>query len=254
MDKKTCSKCKIEKELSDFSLDSRNKSGKKYISKCKKCVAENSKKYWNNNKEVLAIRQKEYRKRNADFLSQYAKEYRERNKDSLKEKKKLYNDTNRAIRVAKQREYYKKNKDKHKKYREENKEKIKNYYKSNRQKINDKYNEKLKKDSKFRLDKYVSCSIRNYLAINNVNKNFVRWEKIVGYTKQQLKEHLEKQFKPEMNWDNYGSYWHIDHIKPKSWFIYESIEDEQFKMCWALENLQPLEASENLSKGNRYEG
>jgi hypothetical protein len=56
-----------------------------------------------------------------------------------------------------------------------------------------------------------------------------------------------------MTMENYGSYWHIDHIKPRSLFTYTSIEDEQFKKCWALSNLQPLEALENIRKGNKYE-
>ena len=55
-----------------------------------------------------------------------------------------------------------------------------------------------------------------------------------------------------MNWENYGSYWHIDHIKPKSLFIFESLEDEEFKQCWSLNNLRPLEAKENIRKGNRF--
>lgn len=53
-----------------------------------------------------------------------------------------------------------------------------------------------------------------------------------------------------MTWDNYGKYWHLDHIKPLSWFDLET----EFKDAWHLSNLQPLEATENLSKNNRYIG
>jgi len=67
--------------------------------------------------------------------------------------------------------------------------------------------------------------------------------------------HLESQFKPGMNWENYGKYgWHIDHIRPQSWFKFESKNDPEFKICWALSNLQPLWAKENSFKGNRFEG
>ena len=76
----------------------------------------------------------------------------------------------------------------------------------------------------------------------------------LGYTVKDLKQHLEKQFDSKMSWDNYGSYWHIDHIVPDSWFTYESEQDEQFKQAWALSNLQPLSKVENLKKGNRYIG
>ena len=57
-----------------------------------------------------------------------------------------------------------------------------------------------------------------------------------------------------MSWENYGSYWHIDHIKPDSRFIYESVEDIEFKKCWALSNLQPLKAEDNLKKSNKWNG
>jgi 5-methylcytosine-specific restriction endonuclease McrA len=61
-----------------------------------------------------------------------------------------------------------------------------------------------------------------------------------------------------MTWDNHGKYekgkkkWQIDHIKPKSLFNFETPEDPEFKECWALENLQPLEAMENIKKGNKF--
>jgi hypothetical protein len=70
--------------------------------------------------------------------------------------------------------------------------------------------------------------------------------------------HLESKFESWMSWDNYGAWekdkqkWHLDHIKPQSLFEIKAADDEEFKKCWALDNLQPLEASQNMSKGNRY--
>lgn len=75
----------------------------------------------------------------------------------------------------------------------------------------------------------------------------------LGYTVEDLKFHLESKFQPGMSWDNYGiKGWHIDHVVPDSWFKYNSMTDDQFKQSWSLENLQPLWAHENQSKGNRY--
>ncbi len=54
-----------------------------------------------------------------------------------------------------------------------------------------------------------------------------------------------------MSWENYGSYWWLDHIKPRSSFNYESPDDKELKECWALENLQPLEKIANIRKGNK---
>jgi hypothetical protein len=75
------------------------------------------------------------------------------------------------------------------------------------------------------------------------------------YSMHELCEHLESRFEPGMSWDNYGKHgWHIDHIKPQSWFQYSSENDPQFIECWSLSNLQPLWASDNCKKGNRYIG
>lgn len=81
-----------------------------------------------------------------------------------------------------------------------------------------------------------------------------KWETLAGYTLQDLITHLEPQLNNGMTWDNYGEVWHIDHIKPKSWFTYQSTDDPQFKECWSLSNLQPLLKLDNIKKGNRFIG
>jgi len=77
------------------------------------------------------------------------------------------------------------------------------------------------------------------------------WEVLVGYTVEDLTQHLENQFEAWMTWENYGE-WHIDHVKPVSLFKYETAEDIEFKKCWALSNLQPLGAKENRKKYNIF--
>ncbi len=163
-----------------------------------------------------------------------------------------------------------KNKEYLKQWREANKEKIKKYNQdwreSNRDKAREqrkRYREKYpdrireqkrlaKQNPKNRLDHAISRDITKHLRLNNVDKANRKWESLVGYNCQDLLENLESKFKDGMTWDNYGSHWHIDHIKPKSLYKYSSAEDPLFKECWALDNLQPLEAKENIRKGNRY--
>lgn len=43
--------------------------------------------------------------------------------------------------------------------------------------------------------------------------------------------------------------WQLDHIIPHSEFKYISVENEVFKKCWALENLRPYSAKQNLLDG-----
>jgi len=114
-------------------------------------------------------------------------------------------------------------------------------------------------------DKERARSIRRYRE-NKVSWNIARmirkslgcdkggmmWETVVGFTLEELREHLETRFKPGMTWDNYGE-WHIDHVRPVSSFEIDSVHCDAFRECWSLANLQPLWACENLSKGNRFQ-
>lgn len=177
-----------------------------------------------------------------------------------KEDKKQCKHCQKAYRLA--------NKDKIKQYKIEycknNKEKIaegnKKYYHNNYEKIrklnNIYYNKRCNSDPSFKLRKI--CSNRIYQTLRNIRGNKGgSILKYLPYTIQELKEHLEKQFEPWMNWDNYGlatpnkKTWQIDHIIPQSKLPYLSMEDDNFKKCWALENLRPLEAFENIKKSNK---
>lgn len=89
----------------------------------------------------------------------------------------------------------------------------------------------------------------DYLRRLNYNKNGRHTEEILGYTKKQLKNHIELQFLEGMSWQNHGE-WHIDHIKPVFAFVKEGTTDP--KIINALENLQPLWAKDNLRKGASY--
>ena len=70
---------------------------------------------------------------------------------------------------------------------------------------------------------------------------------LLGYTALDLRSHLEAQFRDGMTWSNYGLYgekWHVDHIRPVSSFQLP----DQLVECFALKNLQPLWAIDNLTK------
>ncbi len=103
-----------------------------------------------------------------------------------------------------------------------------------------------RKNPYYKLSKNMSKAI--WECLKN-NKKQLSWLKFVDYTLTDLIQHLESMFTPEMSWQNYGIYWHVDHKRPLSWFNLQT----EFKEAWALSNLQPLKAKENLSKNNRYE-
>lgn len=83
------------------------------------------------------------------------------------------------------------------------------------------------------------------------------------YTMPELKLHIELLFEDWMNWSNWKIYdpntwddgncltwtWNLDHIIPQAKLLYISMNDDNFKKCWALENLRPLSAKQNILDG-----
>ena len=81
----------------------------------------------------------------------------------------------------------------------------------------------------------------------SMNKNLSTL-KLIGCSREELKIHLEKQFRPGMNWENYNyNGWHIDHIIPLS--TAKSFEEIVEKKLMHFTNLQPLWRLDNQKKG-----
>ena len=113
--------------------------------------------------------------------------------------------------------------------------------------------ERLRDDPAYRVKRNVCNSIYQALKANGWTKGGSTFDHL-PYTPEGLAEHLENLFDEHMTWDNHGTYWHIDHIRPHASFKYDSLDHPEFQECWALENLRPLKASENMSKGSLWEG
>jgi hypothetical protein len=77
-------------------------------------------------------------------------------------------------------------------------------------------------------------------------KKTQRTMKLVGCTVEELKQHIEKQFKPGMSWEQRNSF-HIDHIIPCASFDLTKLSQQ--KKCFHYTNLQPLYPIENIKKG-----
>lgn len=146
------------------------------------------------------------------------------------------------------KQYAQKHKEKIKQYQidfiQKNPQYIKKWKITNKDKINKREKFRRQNDVNFKLKKNVSRAI-NHSIFKNGNSTI----KFLPYTIDDLKKHLENQFDNKMSWDNYGTYWHIDHIVPHSMFKYSSMEDIEFKRCWSLNNLRPLEANQNRLDG-----
>jgi hypothetical protein len=76
-----------------------------------------------------------------------------------------------------------------------------------------------------------------------------RTENLLGMSREQFREWIEYQFEPEMNWENHGTYWHIDHVKPCASF--DLTDEAQQKACFKWMNQRPTKSNVNLSKHDK---
>lgn len=165
---------------------------------------------------------KQYQLKNKTIKQEYLKQYYLKNKDILKNNSRKYYSNNRIYCCRRNMLYKKNNKEK---YRIQERNRLKNN-------INYKLARLLR-------DRF------NGLMHNNWKKASIL--ELIGCTLSQLKEHLEKQFKSGMSWNNRGFYgWYIDHIIPLCNFNLINIEEQQ--KAFHYTNLQPLWAKENWSK------
>lgn len=109
-------------------------------------------------------------------------------------------------------------------------------------KYNQKPHRKLQRNLRHRLKKY----------LRKIRLNLYRFScsQSVGCKYQELQKILETKFLPGMTWDNYGTEWHVDHIRPLSSFdLSDAIQRQQANH---FSNLQPLWAEDNIKKGAKY--
>lgn len=232
MKTKLCTICKKEKNIDLFYKKEYGKFGRD--SRCIECI----KAYRKKNKDLFDIYRKEYYKTHKEERKKYLDNYREKNKERLKTYSEHYKKTHKKEISDYGKYYYKINKESYKVW-------AKNYYQRNKHKRNE-YLRKVRKNSpKFRLNQSMSKAIGRILKNGKGGKS---WLNFVDFNISSLMEHIGKQFTEGMSWDNYGE-WHIDHKIPIGAFNFTKPEHADFKRCWALKNLQPLWAIENMSKG-----
>lgn len=105
-----------------------------------------------------------------------------------------------------------------------------------------------KVDVGFRL----SCALRSRLCKALKSRGLRKTTatmKLAGCSLNFLRNFLEAQFQPGMSWENYGA-WHIDHLRPCAAF--DLRDPAQQKECFHFSNLQPLWATENWKKNDKY--
>jgi len=269
---KTCTKCKTEKSLDEFC------SGGKYpwCGSCRKEYSEQRKeivKEYHKNPEVQArikeynskseVKERSKQRDNSSKAKKYRKEYFAR--PEVKERLKNYNSKPEV-------------REKHKKYhsRPEVKERNKQNYKSKTKipplfgdiNIKENYKEyytlynslphvkerkykqnadRRKNDINYNLRNILRARFYSVVKLNNKQSSVL---KLVGCTIEELRSYLEKQFLPEMTWENYGTIWEIDHILPCASF--DLTKEEEQKKCFHYTNLQPLFKTTEIAESLGY--
>jgi hypothetical protein len=258
---KICSQCRFEGENNLFPR------GNRCIT-CHKAYHSAYKKDWRNkNKDKIFTYNKQYVKDHPEQTKAIQKRSRNKNKEKYKPYKKTYNKKyieEHKEDLAISNKIWRENNKEHlkiekKKDYERNKEHYQQLaiinYENNKEEINKKkYQRKkkrLKNDPAFRCMQNASRHANLMLHSQGGSKMGNSFSKRLGYSSIEFKKHIENQFTPEMSWDNYGTYWHLDHIIPHSHTPYDSMEHPNFLKAWALSNLRPLEAHQNMSEGNR---
>lgn len=219
---KLCPGCRKKKKIEEFCLSKKCVAGRAVY--CRKCAASDYRK----NKPKILKRVKLYRIKNKEKLKNYRREKYIKNRKIILEKQKEY--LNCPKTRLKRKKYHKqwtiKNKDKIRKYKVE--------YEKRR----------IKNDPIFKLIKQLRASIRRIFKDEPKKGKAL---KLLGCTVQELKKHIEIQFKNGMNWKNHGKVWHLDHIVPLC-SIKNKKDKKQIKKVCHYTNLRPLRVKENLKK------
>jgi hypothetical protein len=206
---------------------SRKETAKKYYERNKQRILDNAAtKYIEDKKHIREV-QKVYRETNKDTAKEYQKAYREANKNKRKE----WIEQNKTNIFAKQ-----------KAYREANKEK----FILDKPKRNAKIKERKATEPLYKLKTNIRALISISIRKQGFKRSSKKTEQILGCSIEQFKLHIESQFEPWMNWDNYGNpkdgvyelnkTWDIDHIKPVS----KAITENDIMALNHFSNLKPL--------------
>jgi hypothetical protein len=214
---KKCNTCNEQKEINLFVIRSKEKQTYKNI--CKSCHCKN---------------ECEKRKNNNEKYKQKDKLNYEKHKETILEKNKIYRNENKDRINSQKKDYYNNNRDK-----------ILEYHRNNTETRNIKRKIRYKNDCLFRIQESLKARIHDVLK--NIKED--KTNKLIGCSKSELKEWLEYQFNNDINWDNYGIYWHIDHVIPINFF--KVIDKEEQLICFNWTNLRPLHKKENISKSDK---
>ena len=219
---KTCTKCKIEKNESEFYFVKGYKDG--LNSRCKECL----KVYGRNYYAIPEVKEK-INTHNASPEGKAAKKLYD-DTPGRKEAKKASNKTYNSSPKAKiNKKAYK--------LTPEGRESTR-IYENKRYIIDPEF--KLSKNLRSRLLGALKGGVRCGSAVKDL-----------GASLDFVRQHIESLFYGNMAWDNWGTYWELDHIKSLACF--DLTDRDQLLQACHFSNLQPLTVKDHRLKTNLQE-
>lgn len=109
------------------------------------------------------------------------------------------------------------------------------------------------KKKKYHSDPIFKLKVWARNAVNKILRpgtKFGRSLEYLGCSPEEYKQHLESKFLFGMTWDNHGTVWHIDHIRPIASF--DLSKESDIRTCCHFSNHQPLFAKDNLQKADSW--
>jgi hypothetical protein len=228
---RVCTSCKISKPATAeyFHASNRTPDGCREV--CKACRAADNLAH---NAERTAKKREHYQK-NKERLLQNVKAYYRENVEAQRKAALARHYKNHDKRIEQQRAYRAANLDALNERR--------------RPRAREAFHARYGVDLEFTLRHRMRSLIRTSITRG---RSGTRMAELLGYTVDELRAHLERQFTKGMTWERFmAGEIHIDHIIPIASFGLVNESSDGFKQCWALANLRPMWAKENISKQHK---
>lgn len=210
------------------------------VSHCKKCYAIYGSKWARDNSDKKRAACRRWKGSNPDKAKACSAKWAEENSNKVKEKNRKWREDNRDKCRANAYRWRERNPEKFR-------ESMDKWYRNHPGRSAEYSRRRRSYDIDFKIINNIRHGLNKAIARNTKTGHTIE---LLGCSIEELRSHLERQFKSGMTWDNYPK-WHIDHIIPLSYF--DMSDPEQQKRAWHYTNLQPLWAKDNLHKNNKIE-
>ena len=180
---------------------------------------------------------------NSFTFNNKTKKYTYRCKNCLLQDQRLYREKNKEKLKVRDSNYYQKNK-------VQINERNKNYISDNRNKRNE-YIRKYKKEKKLKEPSFKIYELlrkRIWRCVKKNKKSNIS-KYYLGCDLEFYKKWIEYTFSNDMNWENHGKIWHIDHVIPISYF--NLTDDDKIKIAFNWKNTRALSIKDNLVKKDK---